>query len=168
MLGRIRRCWVESRPGPCAGLSGVDQTCTFSVWSCLVLPGCLQFPGAPPPLGTGPGHQAGSGLVPPQYRTGHKGVAEGLMTQPGLLLLGHLQRQRGARAVVLPYHHPHVHPILGPVWGSSRLAGQLVWGRAILPDSSPNSAQCPQSLPGARPGWPRPGGQLPCYALGRV
>lgn len=27
----------------------------------------------PPPLGTGPGHQAGSGLVPPQWRARHKG-----------------------------------------------------------------------------------------------
>ena len=72
--GGVGRCWVKSRPSPCAGLSGGGPGLHLL---CLVLPGCLRFPGAPlpmpPPLGTGPGHQAGSGLVPPQWRAGHKG-----------------------------------------------------------------------------------------------
>lgn len=55
MLGRIGRFWVESRPSPRAGLIGAGQACTFSVRSCPVLPGCLQFPGAPLPQALVPG-----------------------------------------------------------------------------------------------------------------
>ena len=121
-------CWPEwgwARPAP--SLPG-------PVWSCQAVFGSLEPPSLcllPWALVLGTRQEVAWFLHSGGQVT--RGVAESLMTQPALLLLGRLQRQRGAWAVVPCYHHPCVRPIPGPVQGSSRPAMQLVWGRAILP-----------------------------------
>lgn len=144
----------------------------FSAWSCPVLPGpvwsCLAVFGSwarlpmIPPLGPGPGHQAEVAWFLHSGGQVTREVAESLCdpAQP-LLLLGHLQR------VLRVWFPPTITPMCVPSWalsGSSRPAMQLVWGlqEPSSPDSSPDLAWCPESLPRARPGLvPGREGSLP-------